>query len=117
MHFLFVPLVLLNLIKLAHCTCESYGIDFTNGGSYFIDDTDAIDFTFLTQFEGMFPSCPLWTMLILFKGCDDEEITPILVDPDENEYFCSQIATSPDDTSFLSTWYIASTLIRSTPLI
>ncbi|CZR54879.1 uncharacterized protein PAC_04763 [Phialocephala subalpina] len=93
MHFLFVPLVLLNLIKLAHCTCESYGIDFTNGGSYFIDDTDAIDFTFLTQFE----------------GCDDEEITPILVDPDENEYFCSQIATSPDDTSFLSTCPILQT--------
>jgi hypothetical protein len=59
-----------------------------NGGSYFIDDTEAVDFTFLSQFE----------------GCDDEEITPILVDPDENEYFCSQILTSPEDTSMLSTW-------------
>jgi hypothetical protein len=39
-------------------------------------------------------------------GCDNESITPILVDPDENEYFCSDIQTSPDDTSTLSTWSV-----------
>ena len=27
------------------------------------------------------------------------------MDPDENEYFCSEIPTTPDLTSFLSTWY------------
>jgi hypothetical protein len=30
----------------------SYGIDFVNGGSYFIDNTLSIDFTFLSEFEG-----------------------------------------------------------------
>lgn len=55
MFLLFLSFALFNLLRLAHCTCESYGIDFTNGGSYFIDSTEAIDFTFLTQFEGWFP--------------------------------------------------------------
>lgn len=62
-------------------------------------------------------------MLRQIKGCDNEQITPILVDPDENEYFCSDIATSPDDTSFLSTWYGTSSkigdrlLIASSPIL
>jgi hypothetical protein len=40
----------------------SYGIDFVNGGSYFIDDTEAVDFTFLSQFEG-------WCLLVLPCSC------------------------------------------------
>lgn len=69
--------------------CQSYGIDFVDGGSYFQNISSSDDFTFITQFE----------------GCDGEgSITPILVDPNEDEYFCSDIPTSPDDTSFNSTW-------------
>jgi hypothetical protein len=69
--------------------CQSYGYDFVDGGSYFQNISSSDDFTFITQFE----------------GCIGEgTITPILVDPNENEYFCSDIATSPDDTSFNSTW-------------
>lgn len=88
---------LLYFVAQVRGACESYGIDFVNGGSYFIDDTEPVDFTFLTQFE----------------GCDGEDITPILVDPEENEYFCSDIATSPDDTSMLSTCPILQTAMFS----
>ena len=34
------------------------------------------------------------------------EVTPILVDPDENNYLCSDISTNPDNTNFVSTWYV-----------
>ncbi|PVH78934.1 hypothetical protein DL98DRAFT_572855 [Cadophora sp. DSE1049] len=93
MMFLFA-VVFLSLANFAFGTCVSYGIDFVNGGSYFIDSTEATDFTFLSQFEGC---------------TSGEEITPILVDPNEDEYFCSQIATTPDDTSILSTCPILQT--------
>lgn len=52
MYLPLLSLALLNIIAFVEGTCESYGVDFTNGGSYFIDDTEAVDFTFLTQFEG-----------------------------------------------------------------
>lgn len=32
--------------------CQSYGIDFVDGGNYFIDVTSLDQFSFLTQFEG-----------------------------------------------------------------
>ena len=69
--------------------CQSYGVDFVDGGSYFQNISSTDDFTFISYFE----------------GCAGEgSITPILVDPNENEYFCSDIPTSPDDTNFNSTW-------------
>ncbi|KAH8687560.1 hypothetical protein BGZ60DRAFT_522209 [Tricladium varicosporioides] len=87
MYSLVLSYAFLGLIRYAIATCNSYGIDFVDGGSYFIDSSSTANFTFLTD----------------FSGCDSEEITPILVDPNEDEYFCSQIPTSPDLTSFLST--------------
>lgn len=32
--------------------CESYGIDFQNGGSYFQNISSSADFTFVSLFEG-----------------------------------------------------------------
>ncbi|KAF4631994.1 hypothetical protein G7Y89_g6135 [Cudoniella acicularis] len=87
MYSLIFIYTLLSLVRYAAADCNSYGIDYVNGGTYFIDNTQTTNFTFLTD----------------FSGCDNEEITPILVDPNENEYFCSDIPTSPDYTSFLST--------------
>jgi len=73
----------------AAAQCQSYGYDFVDGGSYFQNISSSDDFTFISYFE----------------GCEGEgSITPILVDPNEDEYFCSDIATSPDDALFNSTW-------------
>lgn len=78
------------LIVRVCAQCQSYGYDFVDGGSYFQNISSTDDFTFISFFE----------------GCEGEgSITPILVDPNENEYFCSDIDTSPDDTLFNSTWY------------
>lgn len=77
---------------------QSFGIDFVDGGSYFINQSSVDQFTFLTQFEGC-----------VSQG----SITPILVDPSGNGYFCTDIATSPDDTSFVSTWYVESKSIMA----
>jgi hypothetical protein len=81
--------LLLAFVLEALADCQSYGIDFTNGGSYFQNLSATDDLTFVTQFE----------------GCEGEgSITPLLVNPNKEEHFCSDIATSPDDTSFNSTW-------------
>ena len=70
--------------------CKSYGIDFVDGGGpYFINTASSDYFSFTTQ----------------FKGCNATEgyITPILIDPNGNEYFCSDIATTPDEVDQVST--------------
>ena len=77
------------LVAEVFAQCQSYGVDFVDGGSYFQNISSSDDFTFISYFE----------------GCAGEgSITPILVDPNEDEYFCSDIETSPDDVNFNSTW-------------
>ena len=34
-------------------TCESYGIDFQDGGSYFIDSSSNASFTTVSEFSGL----------------------------------------------------------------
>ncbi|KAI1623750.1 hypothetical protein EDD37DRAFT_438741 [Exophiala viscosa] len=72
--------------------CISFGYDFVDGGGpYCINTTSTDYFSFGTEFEGCQPS-------------DSQgDITPILVDPNGNEYFCSDIPTQPDDTDMVST--------------
>jgi hypothetical protein len=51
--YLFICLyALASLIGLSTADCVSYGIDFVDGGSYFIDNTLSTDFTFLSDFVG-----------------------------------------------------------------
>lgn len=33
-------------------TCEAYGVDFQNGGSYFQNTASSEEFTFVSQFSG-----------------------------------------------------------------
>jgi hypothetical protein len=47
---LWVPLALLALRATAACT--SYGVDYTNGGSYYIDAASNQYFSFITVFQG-----------------------------------------------------------------
>ncbi|EPE30348.1 P-loop containing nucleoside triphosphate hydrolase [Glarea lozoyensis ATCC 20868] len=97
MYLLFCLYALASLVSYAIADCASYGIDFIDGGSYFIDNTLSKPFTFLSDFE----------------GCDSKTITPILVGPDEESYFCTDIPTSPDNTSFQSSCPIQQTAFTS----
>lgn len=38
--------------------CETYGIDFSNGGDYFINSASNDDFTCVTQFSGELKKLP-----------------------------------------------------------
>lgn len=74
--------------------CASYGSDYVDGGTYCINTQSPDYFSFGTFFTGCQPS-------------DSQgNITPILVDPNNNEYFCSDIPTTPDNTVYKSTWYV-----------
>ncbi|KAK5129351.1 hypothetical protein LTR16_002224 [Cryomyces antarcticus] len=67
--------------------CLSFGIDFVNGGSYFIDSKSNASFTTVSQFE----------------GCNADTANVLLVDPTGTEYMCTDVPTQPDDVSELST--------------
>jgi hypothetical protein len=47
---LWVPIVVLALHATAACT--SYGVDYSNGGSYYIDAASNQYFSFITVFQG-----------------------------------------------------------------
>jgi len=53
--------VLLGLALLAaraKAACVCLGLDYTNAGSYFIDDTSDESFSFLSEFRGREPRIP-----------------------------------------------------------
>lgn len=68
-------------------TCNTFGIDFVDGNTYFINTLSSDDFTCVSQFE----------------GCNSDVADVLLVDPTGEEYLCSEIPTTPDDTSQMST--------------
>ncbi|RDW88004.1 hypothetical protein BP6252_00036 [Coleophoma cylindrospora] len=65
-------LALVHLISYAKADCSSFGIDFQNGGSYFINSNDNTSFTSVTQFEGC-----VGTANVILEG------------PDSNSWLCS----------------------------
>jgi hypothetical protein len=71
--------------------CYSYGVDFVDEGSYFINSQSTEDFTSTSYFQ----------------GCKDDVADVLLVAPDdvpgEREFFCSQMPTVPDNQNELST--------------
>ncbi|KAF2145684.1 uncharacterized protein K452DRAFT_315875 [Aplosporella prunicola CBS 121167] len=69
-------------------SCGSRGIDFSDEGSYFINQASSENFTAVTQFD----------------GCSGGYANILLVEPETNDtYICSQIPTTPDDVPQLST--------------
>jgi hypothetical protein len=44
---------LIILYKHVYATCQSYGVDFVDGGSYFININSPDYFSFVTEFDGM----------------------------------------------------------------
>ncbi|KAK5116864.1 hypothetical protein LTR85_009124 [Meristemomyces frigidus] len=62
--------------------CQSYGIDFVSGGTYFQNILSTDPFTAVQEFE----------------GCQNDTSDNILVDPNGNQYECSTTPLTPDDT-------------------
>ena len=67
--------------------CKSYGIDFQDNGLYFQNKSSTDDFTFVSTFE----------------GCEADTANNILVDPNGEQYRCTDTPLRPDDTSQMST--------------
>ncbi|KAJ4296715.1 hypothetical protein N0V90_006763 [Kalmusia sp. IMI 367209] len=69
--------------------CYSYGLDFLDEEHYFINSNSNDSFTCVSTFQG----CN--------AGTDLAEI--LFVDPNSDEYLCSEVQTTPDNTPMLST--------------
>lgn len=79
--------VLLARVSADTAACSSYGVDYSNGGSYYIDGSSNQYFSFNT----------------VFQGCTQETLSPVLVGPDGNQYACSNINTTPAGSQVTST--------------
>ncbi|TKA75248.1 hypothetical protein B0A55_05761 [Friedmanniomyces simplex] len=62
--------------------CQSYGIDFYSGGSFFQNSLSTDPFTAVQEFE----------------GCANDTSHNVLVDPNGDQYECSMTPMTPDDT-------------------
>ncbi|KAK4164455.1 hypothetical protein QBC43DRAFT_288705 [Cladorrhinum sp. PSN259] len=90
--------VLVSLLVLrVTADCTSYGVDYANGGSYYIDGSSNQYFSFIT----------------IFQGCAQESITPVLIGPDNNQYACSVIKTEPAGVQVTSTCGIPFSYMKS----
>jgi len=67
--------------------CNTFGIDFKDGNSYFINTLSNDSFTCVSEFE----------------GCNQDVADIMLVLPSGDELICSQVPTTPDDTPEMST--------------
>ncbi|THV49144.1 hypothetical protein BGAL_0209g00130 [Botrytis galanthina] len=85
-HLSYTFVVLTSIFTYVKADCASYGIDFQNGGNYFINSVDNSSFTAVTQ----------------FTGCSGEAEV-ILIAPNDDSWECSGIETQPDNTNMLST--------------
>lgn len=72
-------------------TCQSFGVDFQNNGTYFQDSRSTAPFTAIQE----------------FSGCQDDVSYNILVEPNGDYVECSQTPTVPDDTPQEVIWYVA----------
>ncbi|KAK5123449.1 hypothetical protein LTR85_002487 [Meristemomyces frigidus] len=63
-------------------SCQSYGIDFVSGGTYFQNSLSTDPFTAMQE----------------FSGCQNDTSDNVLIDPTGNEYLCSTTPLTPDDT-------------------
>lgn len=69
-------------------TCYAYGVDFVDGGSYFINTASNASFTCVSEFEG----CNNYTadISLVYGG-------------DGTQYDCGSVATVPDDADMMAT--------------
>ena len=75
-------LALLSLVPNVLGDCESFGIDFTSGGTFFQNSNSSDPFTAIQE----------------FKGCQDDTAHNVFVDPTGDQTECSETRMQPDDT-------------------
>ncbi|KAK0909402.1 hypothetical protein LTR91_018859 [Friedmanniomyces endolithicus] len=63
-------------------TCQSFGVDFYSGGTFFQNSLSTDPFTAVQEFE----------------GCANDTSHNVLVDPNGDQYQCSMTPMTPDDT-------------------
>lgn len=68
--------------------CHCYGIDFQNEGSYFINSQSNASFTCVSQFE---------------NSQGDPAYIILINDDDDDQWECTTVSTTPDNTAQLST--------------
>ncbi|KAG9957957.1 hypothetical protein KCU61_g8755, partial [Aureobasidium melanogenum] len=83
----FLAAALLGSRAVAQTECLSYGVDFQTNGDYFQNISSTAPFTFAS----------------IFEGCQNDTANNILVDPNGDEYQCTDTPLQPDDTTELST--------------
>ncbi|KAF2996642.1 hypothetical protein E8E13_003113 [Curvularia kusanoi] len=66
--------------------CYSYGVDFLDEGHYFINSLSTEPFSSVST----------------FKGCNTDVADILLIDPNNIEYLCDDVPTTPDNTNQLS---------------
>jgi len=71
----------------SNAICYSYGVDFVDEGSYFINSQSTEQFSAVSYFQ----------------GCQNDTADVLFVAPDNDEYLCSQIPTVPENKNQLST--------------
>ncbi|RMY72614.1 hypothetical protein D0863_04395 [Hortaea werneckii] len=72
----------------ADSTCQVFGLDFQDGGSYFLNSNSSQNFM----------------ASYLFKGCNDAIADVMLVNMNNgDQYFCSSVPTVPDNSTQVST--------------
>jgi hypothetical protein len=67
--------------------CYSYGVDFVDDGEYFINAASTEKFSAVSYFQ----------------GCNKDIADVLLVAPEDGEYLCDQIPTTPDNENKVST--------------
>lgn len=80
-------LALLSFVPSVFADCESFGIDFTSGGTFFQNKNSSDPFTALQE----------------FTGCQDDTAHNVFVDPNGDQTECSETPLTPDNEPQLIT--------------
>ena len=80
-------LALLSLVPSVFGDCESFGVDFTSGGTFFQNSNSSDPFTAIQE----------------FTGCQDDTAHNVLIDPTGDQTECSETPLQPDDAPQLIT--------------
>lgn len=80
-------LALLTLVPSVFGDCESFGVDFTSGGTFFQNSNSSDPFTAIQE----------------FTGCQSDSAHNVFIDPTGDQTECSETPMQPDNTPQLIT--------------
>ncbi|KAF2020698.1 hypothetical protein BU24DRAFT_445873 [Aaosphaeria arxii CBS 175.79] len=90
---------IVSVLAVDYPICRSFGMDFQHRGSYFQNSLSSDSFTFVSQ----------------FLDCQDDTAYNVLVDPNGDQYLCTDTQLRPDNTNMLSTCPILKNQLSSGP--